>query len=424
MQQTIAYTDDVAVARKLDNGMTVTIERLPHLHSCAVGVWIKTGSANETERQSGISHFLEHLLFKGTETRSARELVEAVERKGGQLNAYTARDYTCVYVKTLDTHVHTGIEILADMVKHSKFCDLEKERNVVLEEIASIEDVPEEFVHEIAAEKLWPDHPMGRGVSGIADRVAALSLGDIREYFTAWYRPQDMFFSIAGNFDETAVLDQVAKEFGPMTPGTETERTGPPAYAHGVHIVPRDIAQNHLCMGFPGPRVQESRRYVYEVLNSALGGGSMSRLFERIREDEGLAYSIYSFHSAYQTAGVLGVYAAVAPQNLRKTADLAFEELRRFRDEPMSADELDMNREQLKGNMLMALENTFVRMSRLAKSMMYFGRLIGTEEAIKAVDAVTVDDVQALAREIFQLDKALIVSLGPAEEPVFDSVPL
>ncbi len=422
VQQTI--TDDTVVVRKLANGVTVTIERLPHLHSAAAGVWVKTGSANEPDSQAGISHLLEHLFFKGTATRTARELVEVIERQGGQLNAFTSRDYTCVYVKTLDTHIGAGIEILADIIKNSLFCDLEKERNVVLEEIASIEDVPEDYVHERLARRLWPNHPLGRAVSGTVETVAALGLDDVRAYYDAWYRPQNLYFSIAGNFDQDTVLDQVRAEFSALPPGATVDRSGKPEFGRGVELIERNIAQNHLCIGFPGPAITDPRRYVYDVLSSTLGGGSTSRLFERIRENEGLAYAIYSFNAAHLASGMLGVYAAVAPENLAKTIELTFRELRNLRDAPMSDDELDINREQLKGGMLMALEHTSVRMARMARSMMYFGRLITVEEVVNEVDAVTAEGVQALAQDVFTPDTCAMVALGPCDGQVIGPVPL
>ena len=424
MGHTNGSAGGTAVIRILDNGLNLTCERLPHLRSAAIGLWIRTGSVNETAPQSGISHFLEHLFFKGTKTRTARDLVEAIERHGGQLNAFTSRDYTCVHAKTLDSHVATAIEILADIVKHSQFYDLEKERNVVLEEIASVEDVPEDLAHERLALKLWPDQSLGRPVSGTVETVSALSLEDIRAYYDAWYNPGNFYFSIAGNFDEDAVVEQVCREFGDWQPAPLAEDNKPAIFGGGVENIEREIAQTHVCLGFPGPVATDPRRYVYDVLSSALGGGSTSRLFERIREDEGLAYTIYAYHSAHRAAGMLGIYAAVAPQNLSKAFDITFEELRKFRETPMSADELDINREQLKGGLLMALENTFVRMSRMAKSMMYFGRMVSVEEVIEAVDAVMAEDVRSLADDIFKPESCALVTVGPPGSGANEQVPL
>jgi len=412
------------VARKLDNGLTLTLEPLPHLHSATAAVWVRTGSANERKSQCGISHFLEHLFFKGTATRTARQVTEAIESKGGHLNAFTAREYTCVYVKTLAEHVATGIEILADVIKNSTFLEIEKERNVILEEIAAIEDVPEDHSHDLLARRMWPNHPLGRSVSGEIGTVARIALDDVRAYYEGWYRPRNVYFSIAGNFDPGAVVDQVCAELGGLVPRALRKRYRPPQFQPGVDTVERAIAQNHLCMGFRAPTVTDPRRYAYDVLCSALGGGSTSRLFQRIREDEGLAYAVYAYPSAYLNAGALNVYAAVAPENFERTTALSFEEIRRLRDEGISEDELEVNREQLKGNMLMSLEGSFSRMARMAKSMMYYHRLLSIDEIVAGLDAVTVADVQALARELFQPETCALVVLGPAGGAPLQEVPL
>lgn len=422
-EKDLLYTDN-AVARKLDNGMTVTFERLPYLHSATAGVWVKTGSANEQPEQAGVSHFLEHLFFKGTKTRTARQIMEPIESRGGHLNAFTSREYTCLYVKTLDKHLATAVEVLADVIKNSTFCDLEKERNVVLEEIASIEDVPEDYTHDLISERLWPDHPLGGPVSGREETVSALALQDVQNYYKAWYRPRNMYFSIAGNFDENAVLEQVDREFGGLPPSTSHKHSGPPTFSAGIEVVERDIAQNHICMAFPGPTVSDERRYVYDILSSAIGGGTTSRLFQRIREDEGLAYSIYSFHSCFFTAGMFGVYAAVAPEHLDQTLDLIFEEVRKFRGQPISETELENNREHLKGSMLMSLESTFNRMSRMAKSMLYYKRLLGISEIIRSLDAVTTADLHQVAGEIFQPERCTMLILGPSPAKPIEHIQL
>ncbi|MBI4558918.1 MAG: insulinase family protein [Candidatus Hydrogenedentes bacterium] len=413
MPQITAYTDDAVQVRTLSNGLTVTLETLPYLHSASAGVWIKTGSGNESAEQAGISHFLEHLFFKGTTTRSARELMEAVEGGGGHLNAFTSRDHTCLYVRTLDTHLAIGLEILADIVKNSQFPDLEKERNVVLEEIASIEDVPEDFVHDLLTLRLWPDHAFGRPITGDIETVSRLSLDDIRTYFREWYQPQNLIISVAGNFEESAVFEQIASEFESLVPGDGFRSSDRPQPRAGVERCLRDIAQNHIGLAFPGPDVNDPRRYAYDLLSSALGGGSTSRLFDRIREKAGLVYSIYSFHSCYSKTGLLGLYSAVTPENLGTALDMIYEELRKLRDEPLSSQELELNREQIKGGMLIALESTSNRMSRMAKSMLYYGRIVPIEETIAAIDAVTADDLQTLAQELFCPERCAGVILGP-----------
>ncbi|HEO71784.1 MAG TPA: insulinase family protein, partial [Candidatus Hydrogenedentes bacterium] len=350
LNEASSYTEDLVEARKLANGVTVTLERMPHVRSAAAGIWVKAGSVNEPVNQCGICHFLEHLLFKGTAKRSARELVAAIESDGGQINAFTTRDFICLYVKTLDTHIHNGIDILADIIKNSTFADLEKERNVVLDEIASVEDVPEDYVQELLTAQLWPGHPLGNPVSGTLESVTPLGLDEVRAFYQNWYHPRTLYFSVAGSFDQDAVLDQICRELGDLAPRPILPGCRPPTFTPGVRTLERPIVQDHLCIGFPALSVSDPCRYAYDVLCNALGGGSTSRLFDRIRESEGLAYAIYAFHASYGLAGMLGVYAAVAPHNLVRAKDVIFEELRRLRDEPLPEDELASSREQLKGN--------------------------------------------------------------------------
>lgn len=412
----IVYTQEDAEITKLGNGVTVCMERLPYLHSASIGVWIRTGSGNERPEENGIAHFLEHLFFKGTRNRNVHQIMEAIESRGGQLNAFTSREYTCIYVKVLDKHTATGIEILADIIKNSLFCDLEKERNVILEEIASVEDTPDEYVHDLVVEHHWPNHALGRAIAGTAESVSALDFDKVVDFYRRWYHPENIVFSIAGKFDNRAVFEQVEREFGTIEPSpTPPEDTGP-TFRNGLRAVERDITQSHITIAFPAPSMHDKRKYAYDMTSNILGGGSTSRLFERIREDEGLAYSIYTFDSFYRTAGTVGVYAAVAPQQLGKTLDLTFEELRKLRDTGISEKELDLNREQIKGGMLMALESTFTRMARMAKSMMYYGKLVPVAEIIERVDAVTQADVQRCCDETFTEDRCALLVLGPKEQ--------
>lgn len=415
---------DTSSIHKLENGLTVLLEPLPYLRTVAAGVWIAAGSANEEPRQAGVSHFLEHLFFKGTTKRTARQIMEAIESKGGHLNAFTSRDYTCLYAKMLGEHVGTSIEILGDILKNSQFFDFEKERNVILEEIASIEDVPEDHVHDLLIRSFWPDHPLGTPITGTKETMSAMTVDDVRAYFQHWYRPENLIVSVAGSFDEAAVLAQIEDEFSSLPSGAASQPEGAPAFAPGVQQIESDISQDHLCFAFPGPSVFDERRYVYNMLSNALGGGSTSRLFETIREQEGLAYSIYAHHSSFWHTGMMGVYAAIAPGNLGKAYDLCFGEIRRLRDEPLPQQELELNREQLKGSVLMMLENTFNRMTRMAKSYMYHGRVIPIDEIIAGIEAVTAEQIQQLAQERYTPDQCALVVLGPKNGTTIESVPL
>jgi len=392
------------------------MEYLPYLHSFSAGVWIRAGSANETDAQTGLAHFLEHLLFKGTQTRNVHQLMEAIEGRGGQLNAFTSREYTCLYVKMLANHAHIGIEILADIFKNSLFGDWEKERNVILEEIASIEDTPDDHVHDLLSEFHWPDHPLGRPVSGTQQSVSALTRDDVVDFFGQWYQPENVVISIAGNFDALAVLEQIRNEFEGLRNTAVPGPCGAPAFHGGARQFERDISQVHLCMAFPGPALDSLERYTCDMLSSVLGGGSTSRLFERIREEEGLAYSIYTFYGFHRPTGMLGLYAAMAPDHFDRALDLICEELRRAGSETIPEEELDMHREQIKGNMLMALESTFTRMSRMAKSLMYYQRIVPIEEVLANFEAVTQADIQAMAQKTFTKDRCAMVVLGPGKD--------
>jgi predicted Zn-dependent peptidase len=400
----------------LGNGLRVVCEHLPYVHSASLGVWIRTGSGHEDAAQAGISHFIEHLLFKGTETRTARQIMDAVEGRGGQLNAFTTREYTCYYARVLDQHVGSAFEILADILKHSTYFDLDKERNVILEEISSSRDVPEDYVHDLLTELAWRDHPLGRPIAGYEETVSAATLETVREYRDTWYTPENMIVSIVGRFDEAAFLRQVEDEFGGLPAARVPALNGAPMYHAGQQIERRAIAQDHLLWCFPGVSITDPRRYAYDLLCSALGGGSTSRLFERIREQEGLAYAVYSFNSMLATGGLLGFYAAVAPENLQHTLDLSSEELRRLRDVPLGDEELTANREQLKGGLLLALESTFSRMSRMARSLIYQGRIVPVSEVLEKLDRVTAPEVQAAAAAIFTEPNSAVTVLGPAPE--------
>ncbi len=412
-----AYMPLDPVIHTLDNGLKVVCEQLPYVHSASIGVWARTGSANETAAQAGISHFIEHLLFKGTQRRTARQIMEAIEGRGGQLNAFTTREYTCYYARVLDQHVASAFDVLADMVKNSTFHDLDKERNVILEEISMIKDVPEDYVHDLTTEQVWPDHPLGRPISGSEETVSATTLDSVRGYRDAWYTPENMIVSIVGRFDEAAFLQQVKEEFGTLpAQRIPAVQSGAPAYHSGQRVDRRTIAQDHVVCCFPSVSITDPSRFAYDMLSSVLGGGSTSRLFERIREQEGMAYSVYSFNSMLGAGGLMGFYTGVAPENFEKALALSSEELHRLRDEPLSDEELLSNREQMKGGLVLALENSFSRMSRLVRSLIYQGRIVPVSEVLDNLDRVTQSDVQKAARAAFTKSTTAITVVGPVPD--------
>lgn len=418
------YFEENAALHRFPNGFTVLMERLPHLHSAAIGLWIRAGSVDEAIEECGVAHFIEHLIFKGTKTRSAHDLMAAIEHTGGQINAFTSRDCTCIYVKCLQPHVQSSLEIMADMARNPIFHDLEKERNVILEEIATIEDTPDDYVHDLSSEQHWPNHPMGRPVTGYHYSVSALDLSHVSSFFERTYQPGNMVLSIAGNFDEAAVLALAEQFFGDGPAVAPVAMGADPVFTGGVDQVERDIAQAHVCIHFPSATIHEPDRFAHDTLAGIMGGGSTSRLFERIREDEGLAYSIYAHNTSYDHAGTLGIYAAIAPNNYGQAMDIIFEELRQLRKAPVTEEELETNRAQIKAGILMSLEKTSARMGRLAKSYMHYGRIVSIDEVIAKYEAVTAEDVQRAASELFRSEACALLSLGPNGGVRFAEAPL
>ena len=412
--QDVGYRQLSPEVRTLPNGLTVVAEHLPYVHSASVGVWVGAGSANESPEVAGISHLLEHMFFKGTESRSSLELMDAIESRGGHMNAFTTRESTCLYAKVLDHHVDTAVDVLGDIIKRSTFVDLEKERNVILEEIAAGKDTPDEHVHDMLSGYAWPEHPLGRPIAGYEETVAQTGLEQLRTYMESRYRPDNMHVSLVGNFDVEEFFALVEAEFGELAPGDVENGAVAPTFHAGLLTESRDIAQSHLVSVFPGTPITAKDRYCYDVLSSALGGGSTSRLFESVREREGLAYSIYSFNAMFQTGGMLGFYAAVAPENLAQTIDLCTQEMRKLKEVALPEAELLSNREQLKGGLLLALEGTFNRMARMVRSLMLFERIVPVRDILDAVDAVTAADVQALAERVFAEEQCAAAVLGPA----------
>lgn len=419
-----AHTASDIIIHRLDNGFTLAMERLPYLHSASCGIWIKTGSAAEQACEAGLAHFLEHLFFKGTQSRNVHQIMEAVESRGGYLNAGTSREYTTLYVRMLEKHIDMGLEILADILINSTFRDIEKERGVILEEIASIEDTPDELAHDLLSEHHWPNHPLGRPVSGYAETVSAMQYDDFRNFYNTWYKPENMVLGIAGNFDPDRVLRQVEGAFCALPAGSAPSLDSAPVFQSGIKQVARPISQIHIGIAFPGPSASDDKRYMCNLLAGVLGGGGTSRLFEIIREQEGLAYNVYAYHANHIATGMMGIYEGVAPDHCEKALDLTFRELRRLREEIISAEELNRSKEQLKGSILMALENTHVRMSRMAKGLLFKGRVQPVEEIIKNIDAVTEESMQAYAQESFQADSCALLLLGPEDSYCPGKLPL
>jgi predicted Zn-dependent peptidase len=401
---------------QLPNGIEVITERIPHFRSVSIGIWIRAGSVNETPEINGVSHLLEHLFFKGTKTRTARQIGEALEGMGGMANAFTSREYTCIYARTLDTHLDVAVELLADLLLNSTFRDLDKEKAVVAEEIQSYVDTPDEHVHDLLCSAMWRRHPLGFPITGSKKALARLDRKVVRAYYRRWYVPSNVVIAVAGGFESEALRRLVKRHFSGLNGSEHRPGYERPGVRAGNRTYHRQIGQAHLCLALPAVRADDKKRYPANLLANILGGSSISRLYQRIREDEGLAYSVNSFLSSYENAGALGVYAAVRPSQAQRTLDIIIEEMSLMKKRKVSPKELQIAKEQLKGSIVLSLENTSGRMMRLARSILTLGRVENLKTIMDKIEAVTAEEIKELAREFFRDDALNLVALGPLKK--------
>jgi len=386
------------------NGLSLVTEAMPAVRSVSVGIWLRVGSRNEREAQNGITHFLEHMVFKGTKHRSAEEIARAADSIGGHLDAFTAKEFTSFSIKALDEHVPRAFEILSDLVKNPLVRpeDVSKECRVIQEEIKMVEDTPDDLVHEIFTQSYWGDHPLGRPILGTRQSVGSLDRRSLLSFFHRHYTPNAMLVTAAGHLEHSQVRDLVAKEFGDLAAKPDRPPGRPPVPSPSIKVRrKKELEQAHICLGAPGYPQAHPKRYACAVMNAVLGGGMSSRLFQNIREKRGLAYAVFSGVSAFSDAGCLSIYAGTAKENVRQVVDLVIEEFRGLKSKPLTAEELGRAKDYLKGSLLLALESTSSRMSNLARQEMYFGRHVSLDEIAAAVDAVTGDDILAISQELF-----------------------
>lgn len=400
----------------LPNGLTVITEGMPSVRSISVGLWLRTGSRHERAEENGISHFLEHMVFKGTTHRTAEEIARAADSIGGHLDAFTAKECTGFSIKVLDEHLARGFDILADLVKNPLLASdhITKERQVITEEIKMVEDTPDDLVHEIFTASYWRGHALGRPILGTRRTVGAFARPQLVRYFRRRYTPGNMIVAAAGHVEHAQILELTRQEFGeaPVS-GPVPEGPAPVAHPHIKHRHKKDLEQVHLCIGTPSYSQTHERRFAAYILNTVLGGGMSSRLFQNIREKRGLAYAVFSNLNAFHDAGCLSVYAGTSTASLRTVLELIVEEFRRMKETPLGEEELQRAKDYLKGSLLLSLESTMSRMSNLARQEIYFGRYISLDEIAAGVDAVTPDAVLAVARELFSTDRIAVTVLGP-----------
>lgn len=406
----------------LDSGLRILTEEIPYVRSVSVGVWVSSGSRFERPELNGVSHFIEHLLFKGTKNRSAKAIAETIDGLGGQLNAFTSKEHTCYYVKVLDEHFAVAVDVLADMLQNSLLqpTDIDKERGVIIEEIKMYEDVPDDLVHDLFAKTVWPTHPLGKAIVGTADVISGLSRGQIVEYLNSHYTADRIVIAAAGNIRHQEAVDTIARAFAGLR-GTAGERYGmeAPVLGTGVTIKRKDIEQVHLCIGGKGVPQDHDDAYPLHILNTVLGGGPSSRLFQEIREERGLAYSVYSYQSSFRDAGLFTIYAGMSPAYLDEVVELILEEMSRVVDSGITGEEVIRAKEQMKGQLVLSLESTSNRMSRLGRSELALGRILSPDEVIEKIDRVTADEVHRLVRDLLVPDTLSLAAVGPVS-PDFD----
>jgi len=401
----------------LDNGVRVVTERIPTLKSVTVGIWVNTGSRDEQASQAGYSHFIEHMFFKGTRSRSATEISREIDAFGGEMNAFTTRETTTFYVKVLDQQLKQGLELLADLFHHSRFDpkDVDKEKQVVLEEIRMVQDDPEDLVQELHTGQVLGRHPLGRSILGREDTIRSLRRQDLMGYIEAHYDPTQVVIAIAGNFDQAALTKMVARSFGNAirANGSAKAARRPPEVHGGLVMKKKSLEQVHLCLGLKGVAAGHRDRYAAYALNSVLGGSMSSRLIQEVREKRGLVYSIYSFLSGYSDVGTITVYAATRPKEVERVVDLVCREIRRIGKQGIEQNELDRAKNQMKGSLMLSLESSHSRMSKLAKDELIYGSPTSLEEMLAHIDRVTTAQANELGRQLFNVDALAITGLGP-----------
>ncbi len=405
----------------LMNGVPVVMESLKNVRSVVVGIWVKVGSRNEPPEQNGISHFLEHMFFKGTKRRTAKDIAFETDSLGGELNAFTSRETTTFYVKVLDEFLEKGIDLLSDIFMHSVFPeeDIEKEKKIIKEEIKMVEDTPDDYVHDLFNQTVWGNTGIGQSVLGRRETIRAFTRDDLMAHIRKYYGTKDIVIACAGNFDHTHLLALLNDSLGDLRRGSEPARGEPPQFKSTMRIIRKELSEAHLCLGFKGIPQASKERYALFTLNTILGAGVSSRLFQEVREKRGLAYAIYSFLASYSDTGVWGIYAGVSRKRVREVIELILRETLHLR-ETITEGELQRAKNQLKGNIILGLESTSSRMNNIARQEIYHGKYFSPREIMDEIDSIRVEHIRDLADTIVRRDALALTVYGPVQEQDLD----
>ena len=405
----------------LNNGIRVISERIPYASSVSIGIWVANGSRHERRESNGVAHFIEHLLFKGTERRSSLDIAREIDSVGGVLNAFTSREYVCYYAKVLDKFLPRAVDLLTDLFLFSKFDpeEIEKERRVVLQEISMMEDTPDDLIHDLFHQHFWEGHPLGMSILGDVESVSGLTRDSIMAFKDQMYRGDDIIISAAGNLKHEELILLLEEHLSSIPGGNGRTASALPVYQRRIELVEKDLEQVHVCLGLKGVQQNHPKRYDAFIMNAILGGSMSSRLFQEVREKSGLAYSVYSYIASHADAGSLVVYAGASPDNSGQLLEIMLKELRKFKDEPVPEVQLDSAREQLKGNLLLSLESSDNRMSRLAKNEIYFGGPLPLSDIMEGFERVSSESIQLLASELLDNATLTLVMLGRIGTPTF-----
>lgn len=406
------------------NGIRVVIEEIPTVHSVSIGVWVSVGSKDEQAKENGSSHFLEHMIFKGTKSKTALQIAQIMDSMGGYIDASTGREHTCYYAKVLDKHISNTIELLQDIFFNSVFnpVEIEKERQVIIEEIKMYEDTPDELIHDLFIQTIWDKHPLGQPIWGRLNVIKNITQNKLINFWSSHYTPYKIVIGVAGQVRKDEVIEQLFKFFGKHTGTNWQTANNVPKLKSSSTSQFRELEQLHLCLGTLGLPATHEDRFVLKILTTILGGGMSSRLFQKIREENALAYNVHAYPSSYKNAGALVIYVGISPENYKLTIQIIIDELNKLKNELVNEEELINAKEKLKGALCLNSEDTAYRMSRLAEQEIYFNKFFSIEDTLQLIDKVSAADLKRVAQNLFKKEYLCMTSIGPVRKEALDKI--